>query len=598
MPVGEIDQNTVWFDGHSMVYRDFDFDLDAPGDRSSAALEALEADLGVSDDVEVDFLSGGEWGQRLANVIDKGLSALLERLSHPDLAVRRIMAVVLAYADAQPDAVVPTLLQRSERDPDAPVRLGLLLASGRYANDPRVSDHLRRRMREGGPAEALGAALGLALPPFPVTDDEVVEALTLCADEQAGAALAELAWGDPRWNGEPSPRNTVDRVDGWLADTPDVRSRWLSRMLPRLWDGRLDPSAAPVLIEAADRLFEKDGCYADHAAAVADLLGHPDSEVRRAAIRTHHLYAHDGYADALLGVLDDPDLSARALISLLRRKDPRCLPHLRERMRQGTLDCRVLRYAGNFAEELWPAIGARVVDQDTPAAELAALLTQVRGWHASGDPIALPVAIALERLNARIEAAGNPESDDHAAAREAAGFLRDWRARAADEQSLEGRLARMRHILALSHPKDHDVVRSELDALTRRHEPDHTPHPDDPRRDITACEWIAALPHAAQPAVPVLRRLRDTAAVAGTVRAAAAHALWKITGNADGALPVLVEQIRQAPLLVLDYLGSMGAAARPALPALRLCDDGGDGDFALLARHAVRKIEGVSRGCP
>ena len=206
----------------------------------------------------------------------------------------------------------------------------------------------------------------------------------------------------------------------------------------------------------------------------------------------------------------------------------------------------------------------------------------------------MPVATALERLNARIKTAGDPESEDHAAVREAAAFLRDWRARAADEQSLEGRLARMRHIVGLSHAKDHDVVRRELGALLRRRDPDHTPYPNDPRHGITACEWIGAWPHAAQPAIPTLRWLQDSAATPGALRAAAAHALWKITGDADSALPVLVEQIRHAPLLVLDYLGSMGAAARPALPALRLCAHDGDGDFALLARSAVRRIEEAS----
>ncbi|WP_329396251.1 hypothetical protein OHA45_20425 [Streptomyces lydicus] len=588
--MGENDQEAVGFDWHSVIYRDFDVELDAPGDRSSAALEALEVDLGVPDDAE-GFSLCGEWTQRLSNVLDMGLSALLERLSHPDLTVRRILPVVVAYADALPDDVVPTLLHHSESDPDAPVRLGLLLASGRYADDPRVRDHLRRRMREGDPAEALGAAIGLALPPVPVTDDEVIEALTLCTDEQAGAALAELAWGDPEWNGEPLPRGAVERIDGWLWRTPDVRGRWLARMLPRLRYGRLDPLVAPVLIEAADQLFKEDSCYADHAAAVADLLGHTDAEVRRAAVRTHHLFAHDGYAGALLGVLDDPDLYARALISLLRRKDPRCLQGLRERIRQGALDCGVLHYAEDFAEELWPAIGARIADEDIPAAEVTALLTRVRRWNSVGDRIAMPVATALERLNARTDAAGDPVSDDHAAAREAAAFLRDWRARAADEQSLEGRLARMRHIVGLSHAKDHDVVRRELGVLTRRLDPDHTPHPNDPRYDVRACEWIGARPHAAEPAVPTLHRLRDSAAAPGALRAAAAHALWKITGDADGALPVLVEQMCHAPVLVLDYLGSMGAAARPALPALRLCADGGDGDFALLARNAVRRIE-------
>ncbi|GGP40208.1 hypothetical protein [Streptomyces abikoensis] len=497
-----------------------------------------------------------------------------------------MVPVVLAYVDALP-MMWCRLLHHSRSDPDAPVRLGLLLASGRYAGDPRVSDHLRRRMREGDPAEALGAALGLALAPVPVTDDEVVEALTLCADEQAGAALAELAWGDPRWNGEPLP------TAGFGAPLTCGAAGW--RACWGGWgtgDGRLDPSAAPVLIEAADRLFKQGSRYREHAAAVADLLGHTDAEVRRAAVRTAISSPTTATPTPCWESWTTP--AFRPGPALLRRKDPRCLPHLRERIRQGTLDCGVLQYAGNFADQLWPAIGARIADEDIPAAEVTALLTQARRWHAAGDRIAIPVATALERLNTRTDAIGNPEPDDHAAAREAAAFLRDWRARVVDEQSLEDRLARMRHTMGLFYAKDHDVVRRVLDPLIRRREPGHTPHPDDPRYDINACEWIGALPDAAQPAVATLRRLRDSTAEPGSLRAAAAHALWKITGEADGALTVLVEQVRHARLLVQDHLGSMGVAARPALPALRLRADDGDSDFALLARNAVRRIEEAS----
>ncbi|GGP40216.1 hypothetical protein [Streptomyces abikoensis] len=84
---GEIDRESAGFDWQSVVARDFDVELDAPGDRSSAALKALEDDLGVPDEAE-GFDLCGEWAQRLSNVLGMGLFALLERLSHPDLTVR------------------------------------------------------------------------------------------------------------------------------------------------------------------------------------------------------------------------------------------------------------------------------------------------------------------------------------------------------------------------------------------------------------------------------------------------------------------------------------------------------------------------------
>ncbi|QEV50509.1 hypothetical protein CP981_01410 [Streptomyces platensis] len=53
--------------------------------------------------------------------VSAGLPALLGQLSHPDPAVRRILAVVLAYTEALPDDIVPALRAHSEHDLDAPV---------------------------------------------------------------------------------------------------------------------------------------------------------------------------------------------------------------------------------------------------------------------------------------------------------------------------------------------------------------------------------------------------------------------------------------------------------------------------------------------
>ncbi|MFE0191491.1 HEAT repeat domain-containing protein [Streptomyces sp. NPDC058989] len=158
--------DTVAFDWHSVIHRDFDVELDEPGSRSGAALEALNAELGTSPDAEGFFLVG-HWAEQLSLAVGAALPVLLGQLSHPDPAVRRILAVVLAYTDALPDDILPELRAHSEHDPDASVRLGLLLALGRYADTPQVRDHLRRRLA-GEPAEAFGAALGLLLPPIPM----------------------------------------------------------------------------------------------------------------------------------------------------------------------------------------------------------------------------------------------------------------------------------------------------------------------------------------------------------------------------------------------------------------------------------------------
>ncbi|MEV0375441.1 hypothetical protein AB0I10_37740 [Streptomyces sp. NPDC050636] len=472
----------VAFLWRTVVYRDFDVELDEPGRHSGAALEALIADLGIPDDT-VGFELVGEWAEQLSRTLTAGLPALLARLSHPDTAVRRILPVVFAYADAPAEEVVPALLAHSQSDPDAPVRLGLLFALGLHCDIPAVRDQLRRRMR-GAPADALGAALGLLLPPVAETDDEVIDesldTLTLCAGE-AGEALAELAWCDPEWSGRPAPYGPVDAVDSWLTPTPELRSRWLTRMLPALWNGSLDTSTAPVLIEAADRLFQQDrDLYAGHASAVASLLEHPDPVVRRAAIKTHHLRSHHDYADVLARVLQgpgadlgldpapdpDPEVFNKALDQLAGRGDPRCVPPIRERIRQGTVHAGLLDTAKDLADQLWPHIRARL-GEDLPAAEVCSLLTGISRWP-GGSPAVPQVTATLERLSRHIDATDHPGFDELEAASAACTFLRKWGLSDAPTLSvlrlvatgadLETGLAAIRTLMGLGESSDGEVV--------------------------------------------------------------------------------------------------------------------------------------------
>ncbi|MFB6439558.1 HEAT repeat domain-containing protein [Streptomyces sp. NPDC056411] len=595
--------DTVAFDWHSVIYRDFDVELDEPGSRSGAALEALNAELGTAPDAQ-DFFLAGHWAEQLSLAVSAGLPALLGQLSHPDPAVRRILAVVLAYTDALPDDIVPALRAHSEHDPDAPVRLGLLLALGRYVDTPQVRDYLRHRLA-GEPAGAFGAALGLLLPPILETDDavigEAVEALARCADE-AGAALAELAWCDPEWSG-PAPRGPVDAVDNWLHPTPALRSRWLTRMLPGLWDGRLDAATAPVLVEAADRLFAKDreGC-AGHASAVTGLLGHPDPEVRRAAVQTFHLHLHDGYRDALAAILcapvPDPAVFEKALAILTAKGDPRCLPLLQRRIRQGTLSTGLLRSGKGLADQVWPHLQKRLAE-DIPSAEVCSLLTETHGWRGGGQ--AVPQVIGtLERLCRRIEATDRPDDDDLEAAHQSCAFLRryglsDEPARSALRRVAAGtdpelRLSGIGALSGVGVSADDEVVPLLLDVLARRGHTLRTGSRRGLRFEVNACNQLSQLGPRAQRAAAALRGLRDGAAEPAEARVAAAYALWRITGDADGAWRALIEQIPHDPQGALNHLGYMGIAAHPALPVLR--DHArSDDEVGARARNTIGIIE-------
>ncbi|GAA2306985.1 hypothetical protein GCM10010416_18400 [Streptomyces caniferus] len=188
----------VAFLWQTVVYRGFDVELDEPGRRSGAALETLMTDLGTPAEAE-GFALVGEWAEALSRTLTAGLPALLALLSHPDTTVRRILPLVFAYADAPTEEVVPALLARSESDP-APVRLGLLFALALHCDIPEVRDHLRRRMR-GEPADALGAAFGLLLPPVPECDDGVI-------DEALDRGLVPTPAPGPALTPDPAPTPT------------------------------------------------------------------------------------------------------------------------------------------------------------------------------------------------------------------------------------------------------------------------------------------------------------------------------------------------------------------------------------------------------
>ncbi|MEV0668287.1 hypothetical protein ACIBI3_43645 [Actinomadura luteofluorescens] len=577
-------ESVIGFDWQAVVHRDFDVDLDEPGRRSGAALDALLAGLNV--EVETPFL--GEWVDRLGATANAGPTALLERLTHPDTRIRRILAVVLAYLDLPADAV-PSLRDQSASEPDAPTRLALLLALGRH---PLTHDYLRRHL-DREPSDALGAALGLLLHSPEAVDDTVLDALALC-DGEAGSALAELAWGDPEWAGLP-PCGSVEAVDGWLHPTPDLHSRWLARMLVRLRTGQLSAAAARVLVNTADRLFQR---YPEHAPAVASLLRHPDPAVRRAAAATNHLPSHDTYADALAASLDDPEVSEKALIALTRRGDLRCVPPLQRLIRHGTLDLQLqhrFRAASALAGHLWPQVRARLAGSPS-AAEAGALLSWIKEWR-DGEQAVPEVTAVLEGLIPRLGVPA-PDSGDLETAAACCMFLRRWGL--ADEPALavlrrvasgpdpETGLAAVRALMGLGEQADEDVVDLLLNILERRRRFGRNAGRRGWRFDTNACDWLGELGPRARAAVPALRALRDDPTE--PARAAAAFALWNTTRDAGEALPVLIEQIPDDPVRTLYDLSLMGDAARPALPVLRDYA-AGEGDVAERARQALRRIE-------
>jgi HEAT repeat protein len=88
----------------------------------------------------------------------------------------------------------------------------------------------------------------------------------------------------------------------------------------------------------------------------------------------------------------------------------------------------------------------------------------------------------------------------------------------------------------------------------------------------TAAWALGCIGPEARDAVPLLQvMLQEDLSTTGRVEAALA--LWKLTGPAEGVLPVLIEAVRDPDLdvrrLAADALASIGPEAKAAVPSLR-----------------------------
>jgi hypothetical protein len=84
-----------------------------------------------------------------------------------------------------------------------------------------------------------------------------------------------------------------------------------------------------------------------------------------------------------------------------------------------------------------------------------------------------------------------------------------------------------------------------------------------------AVEYLGEIGVGASPVVAILRRaLRHES---GGIRVSAARSLWRITGSADEALPVLIRDLKSpyGEMEIIECLAAMGKAARQAIPELR-----------------------------
>ena len=593
---------------HAALWRDFDVDLAAPGERSSAELDSLLVDLGVS----VTENGWGEWVDRFDALAALGVEQVFSRLVNPDVAIRRTAAFAFSYLAITPDQARLHLLEQSARETDESTKLALFVALGRYADQRDIRDHLYHhliRTSDDG-VDKFGAALGLALhqdSSIAENRDDVVAALLL-STEYPGFILAELPWCDPEW--ETELERTIHSV-GWDQDLQFLLLRGIISLLE---DTRFTTNDIVETIRVADYLYGRDHLkYEELAIDVAALLCHSDPKIRNAAVKTFHFPAHPDYAKALANSLADPELFADALSELTRHHNHLAVEPLRRLIQAGVETTeeaqfleKLLGYAGSeLASELFPDIRHRLAE-DSRGRETATLLVGTNRW--GKDYVAIPETLAaLERVYQVIEGQSYPDFSDLLAIQACCTILRqaDGRdehvlailRRIASKADPDARLSAILALRQLDDSADEFVVESLLDIIAK--------HPSrsglagraaskyDWRFDSHACARLGELGQRASTAVPTLRAMLKENGDAGRVRGDAAIALWKITGNAIEVLPVLIEQVDVAdnPSTILYDIGLMGAAARPALPVLEHIAATRK-DLADTARAAITRIRG------
>ncbi|MFI0408116.1 hypothetical protein [Actinomadura sp. 3N508] len=385
------------------------------------------------------------------------LPRLLTLVGDPDVAVRRGLAKALSEATGDADVIVPALRGRWPGEDDGAARICIVLAAGRLAEGctaevlPETLGWLRDLRHDDGAGGQVAPAAEIALA-------EAVGAHRPDLGALMAAARGDVAvWRDVPWVGD-TPPELVEFYGGVAARLLG----WISFRLAATSPGESGAGGAGPIAPAGAAEARTD--------LAAAFIGAPDADRRRGAVRiAADVLVHwrsparrllpdlvrasadavpvvRAYATHLLAVLDDDDtgppgtrsdlLAARldddarlsrhgnrriadlAVWGLARRRDPRCLPRLLDRLGGAPSDIdvttgssspfstsppsirHVLALLGGHADVLLPAIRARL-GEPALARGLAGVLAE---WGPAAAP-AVPDLIPLLRTDAVVEAA-------------------------------------------------------------------------------------------------------------------------------------------------------------------------------------------------
>ena len=502
-------------------------------------------------------------------------------LGDRDPAVRAHAAYALATAASLPSHARHELRARLAVEREPPVRISLVLAVTQLAvgqaDDPGIATWTQQLWEaQGNPADVrLAGALAWLCATRARPPAALLDLLTALAGAPAAQWLRDVPWPDE-----------IDYYGGlaawlvsFLGDKPELQARLITSLI-----AHPDHTVAASACQAAHDLAQAwRTCTEDMIGLLAGCLGHPGRTVRVAAIR---LLARSGdvpapAADAVAAVLDDddPELRAWAATTLAHRGDARAVAPLTELLTRA--ECpwpcewtpssappqRLLDMLGQHAGALLPAVTYRLAQED-----VFDLLPGTGSWHyvredllhglATWHDQAAGAAVALTSLLTR------PGEDQHAIATVLGriGPAAAIAVSALDELSVNA-TTELGGVLAWARWR----ITGERAAQTARAlaqlagTPPHGPE---------GLRLLADLGPAAAAHAPVIR-----AGLTGYewVRAEAAHALWRCTGDTASTVPVLAHLLDGYPWLpmfapvhsvAVECLGQIGASAEPAAPAL------------------------------
>jgi HEAT repeat protein len=549
-----------------------------------------------------------EWVRAAHRAVVEGMPVYVGLLDHPSTDVRLMLPYLLATCVERLAEVDAALTRAIEREADAGVKASLMLGLSRLWRDSVKKDAEPVPVPEG--------VRGLLDRLMHATDEATLVRLAaaLARVELAGTVscldvlpvlheVLLVEQGDfrklPWWEGD-----GLDGVDKYLRAQRDLRQQ--------LWLGLLSEAKGEflggVVGSVADLVRDRRSVAPLAAPLLAGLLTHPSEKVRLGAANVlSGLGSATALArEALLAALSDPSVKVRvaAATGLGRLRETRALPVLIDMLGDSATRSQTLAVIQRFGPAAGPAVPRlrQLLAETKSERLLRSKLAEVFGaiGPEAGRP-ALPDLIAVLH---------EPES-----AAKFAHHLADWgpgaREAIPDLVELLGSTnvyARKNAALALGRigPDARSAVPELVRLLNGDWDPSVRAHAalavwqiqgaadrlvvvrsvaflasvlDQHGKALAGgAQWACAdaaralaemNTPAARAALPALRGVLNHNLQ--WVRVHAARAIWRITGEADEVLPVLLAELaaRHGGRLVPDCLAEMGARARQAIPALR-----------------------------